>query len=126
MARSYSALCGNCASAASHPGRRMPMDRWGEWTDEGGDVVIASAVGALGDGTARLLRENVSRQGRRVALALEQGRYTGARPYYSVTYFRKDSKRAQVQRFTPFLERAETLFSRLLRDVTHPGRLGSR
>lgn len=70
----------------------------------------------------RVLREDRSKTGCRVRLTQDQGTYTGAKPYYIVSYVYASEEKA-VRRYTPFLERAEVLFDKFMHDITDPSQL---
>ncbi len=70
-----------------------------------------------------VIAEEISIEGRTVRLELSCGTYKGARPYFTVSYLRKDGRRPQVWKYTPFEARADYLFQRFLLDVTDPAKL---
>jgi hypothetical protein len=72
-------------------------------------------------------REERSRhEGRRVCLSRDSGRYFGAQPYYTVSYFRLDGRKVQVARYPLTLERANHLFGLIVHDVIDPEALAQR
>ncbi len=94
-------------------------------TDTRTDYAMAQKrqeMGVAGQETG-VLREKVSRQGRRVTLSLDCGKYQRARPYYTVAYFQKDGQRPQVVKYPSSEDRAEDLFCRFCEDVTTPSKL---
>jgi hypothetical protein len=74
---------------------------------------------------SRVLSEALSRAGRRVTLAEEKGGYTGAQTFFTVTRYQTDGHRPQQQRFTPFRERAVSLFRAFTADVSDPEELAN-
>jgi hypothetical protein len=80
-------------------------------------------VGPLADVQTGLLVEAVSRQGRRVTLTLDCGRYEGAKPFFAVVYLHRDARRPQVVRYTSSGERATMLFELFVADVIEPAAL---
>jgi hypothetical protein len=60
-----------------------------------------------------------------VRLTAECNRYRDAQPFYTVAYGVRAGGRAQVVRHTPTWDRAHTLLTWFLRDVTDPVVLGT-
>jgi hypothetical protein len=72
---------------------------------------------------SEILQESKSLEGRRVTISRDCGSYSGAQPYFTVARWRPKGDKAQEERYTPFLARAEALYRAYLRDETDPEQL---